>query len=109
MVAIDEDVFVDSVEDEAKANKELVFQNPILLSVNQLLESVCYHDPYLFAFQTTRGLLSILHGKSTLRLIPHCEIIEIMKIDSIRCCLLWSYGLNLACVWDLQRKKQRKP
>lgn len=53
MVAIDEDVFVDSVEDEAKANKELVFQNPILLSVNQLLESVCYHDPYLFAFQTT--------------------------------------------------------
>ncbi|KAF2289399.1 hypothetical protein GH714_035960 [Hevea brasiliensis] len=40
LVTIEEDVFVDSVEGQAKANKELVFQNPNLLSVNQLIESV---------------------------------------------------------------------
>ncbi|KAF2307926.1 hypothetical protein GH714_033412 [Hevea brasiliensis] len=40
MVTVDEDVLVDSVEGQAKPNKELIFQNQKLLSVNQLTESV---------------------------------------------------------------------
>ncbi|XP_057999826.1 protein SEMI-ROLLED LEAF 2 isoform X3 [Hevea brasiliensis] len=40
MVTVDEDILVDSVEGQAKPNKELIFQNQKLLSVNQLIESV---------------------------------------------------------------------
>ncbi|KAG8646692.1 protein SEMI-ROLLED LEAF 2 isoform X2 [Manihot esculenta] len=78
MVAIDEDVFVDSVEDEAKANKELVFQNPILLSVNQLLESV------LDAAAHQVGRLSITAPDMPYKeMAHHCETLLMGKQKKI--------------------------
>ena len=42
IIPVDDDAFVDSFENQAKQHPELVVQNPAdLLSVNQLIESVC--------------------------------------------------------------------
>jgi hypothetical protein len=46
-----DDVFLDSLEDQTTQTTEIVFQDTDLLSVNQLLESVCclYHALLLSA------------------------------------------------------------
>lgn len=50
LFTIDDDAFNDSYESQDKSNPELAKEIPCLLSVNQLLESVCLHVVFCCCF-----------------------------------------------------------
>lgn len=50
LFTIDDDAFNDSYESQDKSNPELAKEIPCLLSVNQLLESVCMHVVFCYCF-----------------------------------------------------------
>ncbi|XP_020539400.1 protein SEMI-ROLLED LEAF 2 isoform X2 [Jatropha curcas] len=73
VVTIDDDLFLDSSDALAKTNKAVVFQDPKLLSVNQLIESVLDS-----AHQV--GRVSVTAPDATYKeMVNHCETLLIGK------------------------------